>query len=96
MNRALSITMMGFDRTQWKKHITLVAGELGMGSFRAWINRLRWLVERGHCPGTIGTVYSGEKHSIRRQGRAEVILVILLSDRNNSHISDRRNFEFIV
>ena len=54
------------------------------------------MVERRHCPGTIGTVCSGEKQCIRRQGRAEVILVIILSDRNNSHISDRRNFEFIV
>ena len=88
MNSALSITVMGFGRTQWKKHITLVTGELGMGSFRAWINRLRWMVERGHCPGTIGTVCSGEKWYIRRQGRAEVILVIILSD--------RRNFEFII
>ena len=54
------------------------------------------MVERRHCPGTIDTVCSGEKRYIRRQGRAEVILVIILSDRNNSHISDRRNFEFIV
>lgn len=96
MNRALSITMMGFDRTQWKKRITLAYRRAGDGEFRAWINRLRWMVERGHCPGTIGTVYSGEKWYIRRQGRAELILVIILSDRNNSHISDRRNFEFIV
>lgn len=49
-----------------------------MGSFRVWINRMRWIVEKGHCPGTIGTVYRGEKQYIRRQDRAEVILVMIL------------------
>lgn len=52
-----------------------------MGSFRAWINRMRWIVEKGHCPGTIGTAYRGEKQCVRRQGRAEVVLVIILSGR---------------
>ena len=31
MNSALSITVMGFDRAQWKKPVTLVTGELVMG-----------------------------------------------------------------
>lgn len=42
---------------------------------------MRWIVEKGYCPGSIGTVYRGEKQCIRRQGRAGVILVIILSGR---------------
>lgn len=81
---------MGFDRTQWKKLITLASRKVGMGRGRAWINRMRWIVEKGHCPGTIGTVYRGER-SNRLGGRVGVILVIILSDRNNNNIRDRRH-----
>lgn len=34
MNRASSITMMGFDRTQWKKHVTLAYRRAGRGEFQ--------------------------------------------------------------
>lgn len=34
MNRASSITMMGFDRTQWKEHITLAYRRAGRGEFQ--------------------------------------------------------------
>lgn len=34
VNRASSITMMGFDRTQQKKHITLAYRRAGDGEFQ--------------------------------------------------------------
>ena len=46
---------------------------------------MRWIVEKGHCPETIGTVKGGEAGggSNSLGGRVEIILVIILSDWNN-------------
>lgn len=45
-----------------------------MGSFRAWINGMRWIVEKGHCPGSIGTVY---RKAVVKAGQSRECVIIL-------------------